>query len=198
ETNVCSYHRVTPEDLASGDPLPIGRPCSGGRMWAEPLADGDADGTGELYVDGPSVFLGYWGRPPHSGPYRMGDQVRELPGGEFGYLGRADDMLKIRGNRVEPAEVEAAANAYPAVIASALVRTGDDVDARLLLVVETDGTVQVSALALRQYLAERLAGYMMPDEVIFTGAIPRGSRGKVDRKAARALAAGSEREHGKP
>jgi amino acid adenylation domain-containing protein len=193
ETNVCSYHRVTPADLASGDPLPIGRPCSGDRMWADPLPDGGTDGVGELYVDGPSVFLGYWGRSPHRGPFPMGDLVRELPDGEFSYLGRADDMLKIRGNRIEPAEVEAAANAYPAVVASALVSTGTGIDTRLVLVVETDGAGEVAVLALRRYLSGRLAGYMMPDEVIFVPAIPRGARGKVDRKAAKVIASEPER-----
>lgn len=191
ETNVCSYHLVTPADLASGDPLPIGRPCSGDRMWIARRPDGVADGYGELHVEGPSVFQGYWGRPAHHGPHPMGDLVRELPGGEFSYVGRLDDMLKIRGNRIEPAEVEAVANGYPAVTASALVSTGNDIDARLVLVVETDGADDVPALALRRYLSDRLAGYMMPDEVIFTGEIPRGSRGKVSREGARALAAGS-------
>jgi amino acid adenylation domain-containing protein len=188
ETNVCSYHRVTADDLASGDALPIGRACCGDRMWVDPLSEADAAGVGELHVDGPSVFQGYWGRPPHCGPHPMGDLACELPNGEFSYLGRLDDMLKIRGNRIEPAEVEAAANKYPAVIASALVSTGTDVDARLVLVVETDHVGEVSAMALRRHLAERLAAYMLPDDVLITPAIPRGSRGKVDRKAAKAFA----------
>ncbi len=191
ETNVCSFHRVTPDDLASGNPLPIGLPCSGDRMWLSLQADRDAGECGELMVEGPSVFKGYWGRPAHRGPHPMGDLVRQLPNGEFSYVGRLDDMMKIRGNRIEPAEVEAVANAYPAVTASALVSTGNDIDARLVLVVETDGAGEVSPLALRRYLSDRLAGYMMPDEVIFTGEIPRGSRGKVSRDGARAFAAGS-------
>jgi clorobiocin biosynthesis protein CloN4 len=191
ETNVCSYHRVTPADLASGDPLPIGLPCSGDRMWLAHQPDRDADGCGELMVEGPSVFKGYWGRPAHCGPHPMGDLVRQLPNGEFSYVGRLDDMMKIRGNRIEPAEVEAVANAYPAVTASALVSTGNGIDGRLVLVVETDGAGEVSPLALRRYLSGRLAGYMMPDEVILTGEIPRGSRGKISRDGARAFAAGS-------
>jgi amino acid adenylation domain-containing protein len=191
ETNVCTYHLVTPTDLASGDPLPIGRPCSGDRMWLARRPDWDVDGCGELHVEGPSVFQGYWGRPARRGPHPMGDLVRELPDGEFGYVGRVDDMLKVRGNRIEPAEVEAVANGYPGVTVSALVTTGSDIEARMVLVVETDGSAQVSELALRRYLSDRLAGYMMPDEVIFTGEIPRGSRGKVSRDGARVLAVGS-------
>jgi amino acid adenylation domain-containing protein len=189
ETNVCTYHRVTPADLTSGDPLPIGRPCSGDRMWLDHQPDRDPDGCGQLMVDGPSVFKGYWGRPAQQGPHPMGDLVRQLPNGEFSYVGRLDDMMKIRGNRIEPAEVEAVANAYPAVTASALVSTGDGIDARLVLVVEADDAGEVSPLALRRYLSDRLAGYMMPDEVILTGEIPRGSRGKVSRDGARAFAA---------
>jgi clorobiocin biosynthesis protein CloN4 len=190
ETNVCSYHRVTPADLASGEGLPIGRPCSGDRMWIGRWPDGEASGSGELYVEGPSVFLGYWGRERHRGPYPMGDLVRELPGGEFSYAGRVDDMLKIRGNRIEPAEVEAVANGYPGVVASAVVSLGSDISARLVLVAETEGGMEIPVLPLRRYLTERLPAYMVPEDVVFTGKIPRGSRGKVDRRAARALAAG--------
>ncbi|HTU73905.1 MAG TPA: amino acid adenylation domain-containing protein [Trebonia sp.] len=190
ETNVCSYHRVTAADLASGEGLPIGRACCGDRMWIGRRPAGVPDGSGELYVEGPSVFLGYWGREPHRGPYPMGDLVRELPDGEFAYAGRVDDMLKIRGNRIEPAEVEAVANGYPGVVASAVVSVGSDISARLVLVAEAEGGMELPVLPLRRYLTERLPAYLVPEDVVFTGKIPRGSRGKVDRKAARALAAG--------
>jgi clorobiocin biosynthesis protein CloN4 len=179
ETNVCAYHAVTPVDVAGDEPLPIGRACSGDRLWIR---------DGQLYVDGPTVFQGYWNGPPQRGPYPTGDLVRELPGGALAYLGRIDDMLKVRGHRVEPAEIEAAADGYPGVVTSAVVCVGNGLDARLALVAEVEEGAKVRPLALRAYLARRLPAYLIPDDVVVTGDMPRGARGKVDRAAARALA----------
>lgn len=188
ETNVCAFHRVTAADLAADAPLPIGRACSGNRLWIARPANGDTD-CGELYVEGPTVFQGYWGAAPHRGPYPTGDLVRKLPDGRFVYLGRTDDMVKVRGHRIEPAEIEAAANAYPGIGASAAVAIGEGIDAQLILVIETDGSTAVRTLALRGYLAERLVPYLRPDKVIIVDHLPRTLRGKVDRAAARSLAA---------
>ncbi len=191
ETNVCTFHQVTEADLAAGEPVPIGRPCCGDRVSVVPRP-GDQPGVGELHVEGPTVFQGYWGGPRHRGPYPTGDLVRELPGGALAYLGRVDDMLKVRGHRVEPAEVETAANTFPGVAASAAVAVGTGLDARLVLVVETDGG-RVPALALRAHLAGCLAGHLLPDQVVVVPQLPRGDRGKVDRGEVRSLAARPER-----
>jgi clorobiocin biosynthesis protein CloN4 len=103
ETNVCTFHEVTPEDLARGVPVPIGRACCGDDAWAERDTGGRAGPgeEGELVVSGPTVMAGYWGRPPQRGPYRTGDLVRVRADGGFEYVGRRDHMVKIRGHRVE-------------------------------------------------------------------------------------------------
>ena len=84
--------------------VPIGRACSGDRIWAERV-DGTPTGPGEegeLVVDGPTVMLGYWGQPRRDGrPYRTGDRVTLLDSGDYQYLGRRDGMIKVRGHRVE-------------------------------------------------------------------------------------------------
>jgi clorobiocin biosynthesis protein CloN4 len=193
ETNVCTFHRVRAADLAGDRPLPIGRACAGDRVTVVPRP-GDEPGVGELHVEGPTVFHGYWGGPPHRGPYPTGDLVREHADGTLAYLGRVDDMLKVRGHRVEPAEVEAAANAFPGVAASAAVAVGSGLDALLTLVVEQDAGDRVRTLGLRAHLAGCLAGHLLPDQVIVVPRLPRGDRGKVHRDEVRDLVARAERQ----
>ena len=79
------------------------------------LLSARAGEEGELVVDGPTVMLGYWGREPQRGPYRTGDVVRVLDDGSFDYVGRSDHMVKVRGHRVEPGDVETALTAHPRV-----------------------------------------------------------------------------------
>jgi L-proline---[L-prolyl-carrier protein] ligase len=90
ETNVCTYHEVfeVPGDELTA--LPIGRACSGDRVWAvtDDGAEAGVGDTGELLVDGPTVMLGYWGRPAHRGPYHTGDLVQRLDESNYAYVGR--------------------------------------------------------------------------------------------------------------
>ncbi|MEV0254288.1 amino acid adenylation domain-containing protein [Streptomyces sp. NPDC050732] len=131
ETTVfATAHRVT-ERVPRGRPVPIGRPLDGTRVHVldarlRPVPDGC---VGEVYVAGAGLAHGYVGRPgataerfvadPHGAPgtrmYRTGDLARRTPSGALVFTGRADDQLKIRGFRVEPAEIEAALTTCPGV-----------------------------------------------------------------------------------
>ncbi len=185
ETNVCTFHEVTPADLERDRPVPIGTPTCGDRAWAR-RADGAtcAPGEeGELVVEGPTVMIGYWGREPHRGPYDTGDVVRVLPDGSFDYAGRRDDMVKVRGNRVELGEVEAALAAHPDVAEAGAVVTGAGMDGRLVaFVVPLHGRTP-GVLSLRRHCADRLPRYMVADELHVVGALPRTRNGKIDRPA---------------
>jgi amino acid adenylation domain-containing protein len=101
ETNVCTYYEVgdMPGDEVAA--VPIGRACSGDRVWAvrDDGAEAGLGETGELLVDGPTVMLGYWGRPPQRGPYHTGDLVQRVDESNYAYLGR-------RG-KVEPRALQA-------------------------------------------------------------------------------------------
>ncbi|MGX1565594.1 amino acid adenylation domain-containing protein [Streptomyces sp. NPDC055506] len=185
ETNVCLRHEVGPADVENDRPLPIGTPVSGDHAWAEtpdgrPAAVGE---VGELLVEGPTVMLGYWGVQPHQGPYRTGDLVRRLPDGSFEYLGRRDHMVKVRGHRVEPTEVETVLALHDDVAEAAVVVAGSGMDARLVAYVVPARGREVGVLGLRRHAAQRLPRYMLADEIRFLPQLPRNRNGKTDRAA---------------
>lgn len=185
ETNVCTSHEVTDADLLRDRPVPIGRAACGDTVWAE-KPDGAAAAPGEegeLCVTGPTVMMGYWGRSPHRGPYRTGDIVRVLDDGSFDYTGRLDHLVKLRGHRIEPAEVEAALAAHPAVAEAAVVVQGDGIDARLTAFIVPRPGCEPSVLALKRHSAERLPRYMIADDIYVLPRLPRTLTGKTDRLA---------------
>lgn len=183
ETNVCTYHQVRPADLERDRPAPIGVAASGDSVWAT-RPDGGRAGAGEegeLYVDGPTVMLGYWGRGPQRGPYPTGDIVRALPGGGFDYVGRKDLMVKVHGYRVELGDVESALVAHPDVEEAAVVATGAGTDVRLEAFVVPVAGRAPGVLTLKRHSAERLPPYMIADRIHLVAGLPRTSNGKVDR-----------------
>ncbi|MEV0676151.1 amino acid adenylation domain-containing protein [Actinosynnema sp. NPDC050436] len=184
ETNVCTFYEVgeVPDDWTH--PAPIGRACSGDRVWAErddgtPSPPGE---EGELVVDGPTVMLGYHGAPPHRGPYRTGDRV-VLRDGDYHYLGRRDHLVKIRGNRVELGDVEAALQSHPAVSEVAVAVVGSGVEARLTAYVVSEDGCAFDLLDAKRHCAGLLPRHMIVDRVHVLAGLPRTANGKVDRRA---------------
>lgn len=175
ETNVCTSYEVGEEVLTRTTPLPIGRAASGDTVWLEPPGEG-----GEIVVEGPTVMLGYWGHPRHQGPYHTGDLGRVGADGELEYLGRRDKLLKVRGNRIEAAEIEAAISTLPAVAEVAVVVVGSGLEARLRAVVVTAPSAAVTLLDVKRRCAERLPGYMVVDELRTVDALPLTANGKRD------------------
>jgi amino acid adenylation domain-containing protein len=186
ETNVCTYFEVTGSLEGRTRPVPIGRACSGDEVWAE-----KADGTkaavgeeGELLVTGPTVMLGYFGKPPHGEvPYRTGDLVRLEENGDYVYLGRRDHMVKVRGFRVELGEIEAALLQHADLREVAVIAHETAGAVRLIaFVVGVADAPPASLLALKQHCADRLPRYMIVDRVRYVASLPRTGNGKVDRK----------------
>jgi amino acid adenylation domain-containing protein len=185
ETNVCTYHQVGPADLERDRPAPIGVAASGDTVWVT-RPDGGRAGVreeGELYVDGPTVMLGYWGREPQQGPYPTGDIVRMLPGGALDYVGRRDLMVKVHGYRVELGDVESALAAHPDVEEAAVVATGVGMDVRLEAFVVPVAGRAPGVLTLKRHSAEHLPPYMIADRIHLVAGLPRDRNGKVDRAA---------------
>jgi amino acid adenylation domain-containing protein len=185
--------------VEDGDSVPIGRPIT--NVQARVL---DADGNpvpegvaGELYLGGDHALArGYLGRPaltaerfvadpvvPGARLYRTGDLARWLPGGVLDYLGRLDHQIKLRGQRIEPGEIEETLRRHPAVTgAVVLLRGGDGRAERLVgyVVGPPDGPGEPE---LRSYLAERLPAPMVPARLVRLDAFPLTANGKLDRRA---------------
>lgn len=114
--------------------------------------------------------------------YRTGDLARLLPSGEFDYLGRLDHQVKIRGMRVEPAEIEN------------VLREHDDVDDAIVVPFRQGSSGNklcgfltlarpVRVADLKDYLRERLPEHMVPSCFAELGLMPLSHNGKLDRKA---------------
>lgn len=189
ETNVCTSHEVTAADLALDRPLPIGRACSGDTVA---LAPDDTADDGELVVTGPTVMLGYWGREPQRGPYPTGDLVRRDPDGTLHYVGRRDQMAKVRGHRIEPGEIETVLGAHPDVADACVVVVGSGLDAALHAIVVLTGERRPSLLEIKRCCAERLPTYMIVDRLHIVPELPTTPNGKVDRRRLAAAAEAGE------
>ncbi|MFC4851892.1 amino acid adenylation domain-containing protein [Actinophytocola glycyrrhizae] len=198
ETNVCTYRQVRAADLEREVPVPIGRACSGNRVWAR-----RPDGTvarpgeeGELVVDGPTVFQGYWGRERQEGPYATGDRVRVCGDGSFDYLGRGDDVVKIRGNRIDLGDVATALHGHPGVADVAVVAVGGGLERRLVAFVVRRPEEMFGQVSLRRHLAGHVPPYMIPQDLRFVPELPRTTRGKIATGKLRAQAVEKEGTHG--
>jgi amino acid adenylation domain-containing protein len=193
--------RVTNITAAEEDrlsPPPIGRPNPGTRLQilgdeGELMPPG---AIGEIWFDSPEGALGYWGdpaltadnfRPDPYGPpgarhYRTGDLGRYRDDGLLEHHGRTDDMVKIRGSRVELGEVEAVMRTHPDVTEAAVVPVRARMGETTLvacLVLDDD----IEPAELRSYLAARLPEYMVPIAYVPMPALPRSINNKIDRAA---------------
>jgi acyl-coenzyme A synthetase/AMP-(fatty) acid ligase len=175
ETNVCTFHEVRGIDPNRTVPVPIGRACAGDTVHV------DGNEEGELWVEGPTVMRGYWGEDPHEGPYRTGDIVRVERDGELFFVGRRDDVVKVRGNRIALGEIEAALLTFADVREAAVVVLRPNTLEASLVAFLVMREEKPSLLALKKHCAERLPRAMIIDAVRFIDALPRTPNGKVDR-----------------
>jgi non-ribosomal peptide synthetase component F/acyl carrier protein len=153
---------------------------------------------GELCAAGDGVAIGYVNRPELTaarfvtldvgdGPervYRTGDLARRLEDGRIEFLGRLDAQVKVRGFRVEPAEVEAVLAAHPSVAGAAVVAAPDPGGGkRLVAYVAPVAGTQPTAAGMRDALRRRLPEFMVPAVLVFLDQLPLTANGKVDRGA---------------
>ena len=196
ETNVVTWHLV-PKDFDGRVPLPIGKACP----YAVVASDA---ATGELLAGGESTMAGYWNRPKETERafveidgriyYRTGDCVSQDPSGDYTYVGRLDRQVKRRGFRIELGEIEAALARHPEIVEAAAVafehrERGTMIAAFVRLAAPpSDLTVEIKG-----HCARSLPHYMLPDLVLFVGAIPKGNRGKIDYAVLKKAAEDSQR-----
>ncbi|GIF62806.1 hypothetical protein Ais01nite_08410 [Asanoa ishikariensis] len=200
ETTVSSTFFDLPADAPETDlrHLPIGTelPFAELHVLDPELRPVPAGAVGELYIGGISVGRGYLRRPgltaqrfvaspdperPGQRVYRTGDLVRRRPDGNVEFLSRVDSQIKIRGYRVEPAEIESAICRHPAIAQAVVgVHEPEPGDRRLVAhLVTRDGTA-VGSADLRRFLARELPPYLVPSAFVPVEEIPLTENGKVD------------------
>ena len=153
--------------------------------------DVPAGQPGELWVRGGSLLARYWAQPARTrrvlrgGWFASGDRFRRDAEGWYWYEGRTDDLLKVGGSWVNPAELEHALLTHPAVAECAVVGRADGagLTKALACVVPRPGHPPGEALAeaLRAHVAERLAAFKVPQWVEFRNELPRTASGKLRR-----------------
>lgn len=202
-----SWYPAWGESLAAvtTNSVPIGYPVwnSGLQILDSTLQPVPPGVAGDLYLTGIQLAQGYLGRPdltaarfianPWQGGermYRTGDVARRLANGAVEYLGRSDDQLKIRGQRIELGEIDRLMAALPGVaqavtqacVFNQAAATGGDARQLVGYLVAAAGE-ELDIIALKARLAEQLPPHMVPVVLLTLPALPLSANGKLDRKA---------------
>ncbi len=196
----CSVYEVEADDPASG-PVPIGRPVGNTQLYVlderlEPVEQGV---TGELYIGGDGVALGYLSRREltderfipdptsrngHSRLYRTGDLARFNSVGILEYVGRSDNQVKVKGFRIELGEVETILNQHPGVRECAVLASEDATgEKRLVAYLVRDHRHPGEVDELRKFMKAKVPDYMAPSAFVKMESLPLTTNGKVDRQA---------------
>ena len=198
-TETTVWSAVSPVEPGSG-PVTIGPPIANTEFYVldkkgQPAPLGV---PGELHIGGEGLARGYWNRreltaekfvpdqfrgQPDSRLYKTGDLVRYHPDRSLEFLGRLDTQVKVRGFRIETAEVEHVLKQYPGLKECVVVAREDTHgDKRLIAYFVAKQPERVSA-DLRRFLAVKLPSYMVPNLFVPLEALPRTPNGKIDRRA---------------
>lgn len=191
---VCYLH----PSLLDKKPLSVGVPMPNMEVFVL-RPDGtvcDPDEEGELVVRGPHVMKGYWEKPeitaewlkpspqiPNEMWLHTGDRFKRDADGHLYFVGRKDDIIKTRGEKVAPKEVENAIYAMPGVQDAAVVGQKDDVLGQAIraFVVLTEGTKYESRDVV-MHCASKLEAFMVPKYVTFVSSVPKTPSGKITKK----------------
>ena len=218
--DVSWYPACGPELAAvTGSSVPIGWPVwnTGLRILDGAMRPVPPGVAGDLYLTGIQLAQGYLGRPdltasrfiadpfaPGERMYRTGDVARWLANGAVEYLGRSDDQLKIRGQRIELGEIDRVMSALPdvgqavshACVFNQAAATGGDAR-QLVGYLVSDSGLPLDTAALKARLAEQLPPHMVPVVLMQLAELPLSANGKLDRKALPLPTLGGERS-GRP
>jgi len=193
--DVTGWDCAAPSD---GPGVPIGRPIANTSVFVldpalRPVPVGVA---GEALVGGAGLARGYAGRPGMTAErfipnpygrgrlYRTGDRCRWRADGVLEYLGRLDDQVKVRGMRIEPAEVEAMVARHPGVAkCAAVARSFGPGDVRLVCFVVPAPDRTVTGTVLRRFTRGQLPEFMVPSMFVTVPELPMTPSGKVDRRS---------------
>ncbi|MBK8452744.1 MAG: amino acid adenylation domain-containing protein [Thiofilum sp.] len=202
--------RITPEHLQQ-QRVPIGKPLANTQLYVlnDQQRMAPLGVVGELYIGGDGLARGYYGRDDLTAErfvsvmlsehqsavrlYKTGDKARFLSSVEVECLGRLDNQIKLRGFRIEPQEIEANLERYPAVqSAIVLLQNKTSEDQRLIAYLVANPHEFINTKGLRPYLREHLPDYMLPAQFIVLDTPPLTPNGKIDRLALQQQWAGEQ------
>lgn len=185
-------------ELVLSKPLSVGKAIPGTETYVlddagNEVAPGE---TGVLYVRGPHVMMGYWNLPNETAhmlkPGKFpGERVlcthdffRKDADGFLYFMGRSDDIIKSRGEKVSPVEVENALAAIPGVVEAAVIGVADELLGQAVRAyVVLDHGAQYTEQAFKREAMARLESFMVPRDVIFVDDLPKTATGKVRKKS---------------
>jgi amino acid adenylation domain-containing protein/non-ribosomal peptide synthase protein (TIGR01720 family) len=196
----CSYYQVDDTNLVdtTQGAVAIGRPIQGTQLYVlnadrQVVPQGT---TGELYIGGQGVTLGYHNRDDLSQSrfvanpfieggrlYRSGDLVRYHSNGQLDYIGREDEQVKIRGYRIELGEINHQLTSLPQVSESVVIINQSSAELVAYVVAEQGVEVDDLAKVLKSGLSDRVPEYMVPHHFVLLEQMPLTTNGKIDRKA---------------
>ncbi len=197
-TTFATHYAVSNPESLTGN-VPIGSPMDNHQVYVldSVFKPAPVGVPGELFIAGDGVARGYLQRPDltaeHFVPnpfgnsggrmYRTGDRVRWREDGHIEFLGRTDQQVKLRGYRIELAEIEAALLGCPGVGQAAVILHSDSRgEKRLVAYVVPASGQSLDSIELRGSIARRLPNYMVPASVMVLSSLPVNSNGKLDRK----------------
>ncbi|WP_392889447.1 amino acid adenylation domain-containing protein [Pseudomonas migulae] len=190
------FHQIDP--AAGNAKIPLGKGIEGAQLLVVNESQqlvGEAE-VGEILIRSPYLSLGYWNDPVLTREkfvvnpfthveddicYKTGDLGTYLSDGSVSFLGRGDSQVKIRGHRIELAEIEGAISRHPRIKQCVVLANHDSALPRL--VAYCVATTAVSSKELRDHVSKELPDYMVPALFVFLEAIPLTPNGKIDKRA---------------
>ena len=193
-TDIVLYY-VIDRKFSAGETLPIGKPCANMKAL---ILDEDKKlcpkgKQGELYIGGSGISMGYWNAPEITANafvqnplntkyrdrlYRTGDLVYMAEDGNIMFLGRADSQIKLRGNRIELGDIEAAAVAMDNIKNCCAMFSQKTEE--IFLFLETDS--EIVPRKFNMALKKTLPAYMIPQRLVTLSSFPHTPSGKIDRQ----------------
>ncbi|WP_264312776.1 amino acid adenylation domain-containing protein [Pseudomonas putida] len=191
-----AFHVLDPH--ADNARVPLGKGIDGAQLLVVNEANRlvEAGEVGEILIRSPYLSLGYWGDPaltqekfvanPFTGAtadrcYRTGDLGTYLADGSASFLGRGDSQVKIRGHRIELAEIENTITRHPRIKQCVVLANHDNAMVRLVAYCVAEQPLATADL--RQAIAGMLPDYMVPVMFLFVPSIPLTPNGKIDKRA---------------
>jgi long-chain acyl-CoA synthetase len=182
-----------PPDEIEARPDSVGIPIPGTETWIEGEGGNrlGADEVGELIVRGRHVMRGYWGAPEATaerfvpGPLpgericRTGDLFRTDKDGFYYFVARKDDIIKIRGEKVAPKEIENALYLHPGVLEAAVIGVPDAVTGEALVAFIVTEDPNLNSRDVISHCSRYLEQYLVPKRIEFRTFLPKTSTGKI-------------------